>query len=180
MSERMSVAEFRAHRGGRARIKGAKVVVEDGIRFQSKLEAQRYRYWVNLWHVKAIRWFIRQAPFHLPGGVIYRADFPATEAAGLSGLYGGWKPSIFMPRRLSRITLEIVSIGVEGVREITPSDCFKEGIVCSQCEEPIRTKDFSKGHEDVVVLYRSLWETINGPGSWAKNPFVWVLTFKRV
>ena len=79
----MSVAEFRAHRGGRARIKGAKVVVEDGIRFQSKLEAQRYRYWVNLWHVKAIRWFIRQAPFHLPGGVIYRADFLVALPVGI-------------------------------------------------------------------------------------------------
>lgn len=28
--------------------------------------------------------------------------------------------------------------------------------------------------------YRRLWEEINGPGSWALNPFVWALTFRRV
>jgi len=28
--------------------------------------------------------------------------------------------------------------------------------------------------------YRVLWEQLNGPGSWALNPYVWVLTFRRV
>lgn len=28
--------------------------------------------------------------------------------------------------------------------------------------------------------YRRLWEDINGPGSWALNPYVWALTFRRI
>lgn len=53
----------------------AAAAVEDGMRFDSKLEARRYVYWRDLWRAHAIAWFTRQVPFYLPGGIIWRADF---------------------------------------------------------------------------------------------------------
>lgn len=54
---------------------GSRVTVCDGIRFQSKREAETY--WSLTLQKKAggVKFFLRQVPFHLPGGVIYRADF---------------------------------------------------------------------------------------------------------
>lgn len=72
---RMSIAEYRTHTRGRAQVKGAKTTIENGWRFQSKLEARRYLYWLNLWQLRRIAWFTRQVPFYLPGGIIWRADF---------------------------------------------------------------------------------------------------------
>jgi hypothetical protein len=74
-TERMSVAEFRRLKAGRAQVKGAKTTIEHGWKFQSRLEARRYLYWHNLWQIRAIAWFTRQVPFYLPGGIIWRADF---------------------------------------------------------------------------------------------------------
>lgn len=49
----------------------------DGQRFDSKLEGRCYE-WLKLRRqAQDVRWFIRQVPFRLPGGVVYRADFLA-------------------------------------------------------------------------------------------------------
>ena len=73
-TQRMSLAQFKASKG-KANKYSAKAIVEDGHRFDSTLERDRYLYWKNLWHIRAIAWFTRQVPFYLPGGIIWRADF---------------------------------------------------------------------------------------------------------
>lgn len=80
-------------------------------------------------------------------------------------------PSIHMPRWASRITLEITDVRVERLQDISAKDCQAEGI-WSQ-EGPLSDAEW-------IDAYRMLWQSINGPRSWAANPWVWVVEFKRV
>lgn len=54
---------------------GNKATVVDGYRFHSKLESDRYRELVLQRLAGEVRWFIRQVPFDVAPGVVYRADF---------------------------------------------------------------------------------------------------------
>lgn len=49
--------------------------VVDGFRFDSKKEAARYTRNLLLIRSGSMVMQLRQVPFHLPGGVIYRIDF---------------------------------------------------------------------------------------------------------
>jgi hypothetical protein len=81
-----------------------------------------------------------------------------------------WKPSIFMPRAVSRITLEITDVRVERLQQISDADSLAEG--CS-------TADMKDG-DSLASVYARFWESINGAGSWATNPWVWVVSFRKV
>lgn len=102
-----------------------------------------------------------------------------------------WKrrPSIYMPRWASRITLEIVDVRVERLQDISEADVFAEGVKITVDAEQtpllrltgkFPPSGYIKKHGLVVAEYASLWETINGPGSWALNPWVWVIEFRSV
>lgn len=95
----------------------------------------------------------------------------------------GHIPSIHMPRWASRINLEITAIGVERLHDISEGAARDEGV------EPFRGMDgwykdyWSKKPAPVSTARESflrLWESINGAGSWDKNPWVWVIEFKRL
>lgn len=101
--------------------------------------------------------------------VAYKAS-TGSEGDEVRKSYGiKWRPSIHMPRALSRISLEITGVRVERLQEITECDALAEG--CSR-----------GGSWDTApsLQYRDLWEQINGPDSWDLNPWVWVIQFKRV
>lgn len=80
------------------------------------------------------------------------------------------RPSIFMSRAMSRITLEITGVRVEKLQDISRGDAMAEG-----CPFP----NMQDG-EDPRQWYADLWESINGTGSWNANPWVWVIEFQRV
>lgn len=81
-------------------------------------------------------------------------------------------PSIHMPRWVSRITLEITGIRVERLQDISESDALAEGI------DPKFPPDEQVANA-ARMRYADIWESINGPGSWAANPWVWVVEFGR-
>ncbi len=104
--------------------------------------------------------------FRNPANVIYRASWDNPEAML-------WRPSIFMPRWASRITLEITGIRVERLQQITEEDAKAEG--CTQ------DADFSREYPySYVDQFHRLWNDINGKrADWDSNPWVWVVEFKR-
>jgi len=81
--------------------------------------------------------------------------------------------AIHMPRWASRITLEITGIRVERLRDISESDALAEGI------DPKFPPD-EQVENAARMRYADIWESINGPGSWAANPWVWVVEFRRM
>jgi len=87
---------------------------------------------------------------------------------------GRWMPSIHMPRWASRLTLEVVDVRVERVHDISPDDALAEGVV--------ETEWFAGDEASALGVFRSLWDSINAARGfgWDCNPWVWVVTFKRV
>jgi hypothetical protein len=115
------------------------------------------------------------------GGIGYPADGTWYPASAWE-----WKrdvvPSIHMPRRLSRLTLEITGVRVERLQDISEADCWAEGIEAVDgmfdSEIPAIAKRIGCSFEDAKPTYACLWESINGHGAWSANPFVWVLEFR--
>ena len=122
-----------------------------------------------------------------PGPTFYRADYPDCVPAHFENVPSAdqikWKPSIHMRRNQSRITLEITDIHVERLQDISGKDILAEGAV-------LRAHDDEFGHNpvsafdgcvylDLASLWARGWESINGAGSWAENPWVWVISFRK-
>jgi hypothetical protein len=107
---------------------------------------------------------------HVRAHVWYEATASGYENASLNRL----RPSIHMPRWASRIDLEITSIRVERLQDISEADALAEGILFQKL---IAEPGDELGRRPP---FRELWESINGCGSWATNPWVWVIDFKRL
>lgn len=114
----------------------------------------------------------------VPAFTAYKADFP--DAAHQEGS-PPWKPSIHMPRNLSRLTLEITDVRVERLQDISEADALAEGVKAGDAAVVFRDgKMIRELCNTARGAYCCLWESINGPGSWDANPLVWALTFKRM
>lgn len=138
-------------------------------------------------------WLMRDCPYGEPGDRLWvketfrdARDFGAGRvlyrASGDTAC--GWKPSIFMPRELSRLTLDVADVRLERLQDISDrgpqNDCTAEGVFHCGMDVPSYEEWSASGfRSSEKYMYRQLWESINGAGSWDANPWVWVVEFRR-
>lgn len=111
--------------------------------------------------------------------------------------YGKWKPSIHMPKSVCRLYLQITDIRVERLNEISEEDAKAEGLACLSKDGGITYKygipdkdglpgidnhgwPWQEWNTKPVEAFKTLWGKVNGLDSWQANPWVWVITFKRI
>ena len=88
---------------------------------------------------------------------------------------GHWSSPRFMPRWASRILLEVVTVRVERVQDISAGDVYREGAIGPRdCLPAVIGAERS--------VFANLWDSINAKRGygWSVNPWVWVVEFKRV
>ena len=121
-------------------------------------------------------WAAPHAYDHLPPRLIpqdARIHYAATEDRG--GLL--WRPSIHMPRWASRITLEVTGVLVERLQEISYEDARAEGVEFWRNDGTLTELPPCSEHR---YAFEDLWTSINGADSWNANPWVWVVSFRRL
>ena len=88
-------------------------------------------------------------------------------------LKGRYRHARFMCRWMARTWLRITTVRVERVQDITPADCWAEGI--AHYDEHNPRMDDAMGRVD----FATLWEEIHGVGAWDRNDWVWVYSFEK-
>jgi hypothetical protein len=123
-------------------------------------------------------------------------------ACTLDGGKFRWRSPMFMPRILSRITLEVTEVRVQRLQQIDGRDVLAEGVDNGKSNptQGARWENMQR------MAFEERWNSINGrrrrreevhlgdPGymvdrpwrtvvdesaSWASNPWVWAITFRR-
>ena len=101
----------------------------------------------------------------------------------LSGAGGIWRPSLFMPRWASRLTLLVTDVRVERLQDIRDRDAMAEGIFAIRGPDKDGMRHFAASMGEKVtrptpvMAFEELWRSINGPESWNANPWVVVVGF---
>jgi len=97
------------------------------------------------------------------GAILYRADAETLTRQ---------RPSIFMPRWASRLTLTVTDVRIQRLQDITEEDAKAEGVALA----------ISGQGDDGTIKIRThrtgfvgIWQEING--NWLDNPWVVALTF---
>lgn len=154
-----------------------------------RLWVRETHYLHGIWSVHKDEHGKRRWSFHPNRDMGVQFSEPNGFIRGRSTTVPGWnrRPSIHMPRWASRITLEVTDVRVERLQDISEADAIAEG-----GKEALRGwwshegLDWNSPGENnrfgatAIDSYRVLWESINGPGSWEANPWVWAVSFKVV
>jgi hypothetical protein len=139
------------------------------------------------WDFKDLTFWNKNMP---DGGYKYADNPPSNFQKGKSTVEGYYKrPSLFMPKAACRIFLQITDRRVESLQGISEEDAIKEGIKSMDITD--KTKLYFNYETQTFMArnikglganesFETLWQSINGKESWESNPWVWVISFKRI
>lgn len=135
--------------------------------------------WASIWtdhepdyeNGQTIRDVPHKLEYRSDSGAKFPGDWP--DDAGDDEECAKWKPSIHMPRWASRITLEITNVRVERLKSMSMWDSIAEGF-------PNKTIALGQQNIEGRRWFSDVWGAIYGPGAWDKNPWVWVIEFKKI
>lgn len=120
-------------------------------------------------------------------GYVYKASENGREWAANDESWK-WKPSMFMPKKAARIWLEVESVHIERLMDISQEDAIKEGIESKEINSDLfRTYTGYKNYDiqdyddplwfrNPIFSFETLWNSINK--SFKKDNWVWVINFK--
>lgn len=148
------------------------------------------------------KWVFKDFTFENKDGKYLYEDCKPSDVLKNSERKFGWykRPSLFMPKIASRTTLKITDITIERLQNISEKDAIAEGVErCIADKEKFGCRamgmrlyrDYTRidnslkdypcnGFEFAADSYQTLWQKINGPESWNKNPYVWVIKFEKM
>lgn len=104
---------------------------------------------------------------------------------------GKLRPSMFMPRWASRLTLVVTEVAVERLKDITHAGALAEGVEMESADPPfyyvpgiwphsITGVGIEDGKDHAQRSYFKLWDHINGEGAADQNPWVTVTRFRVI
>lgn len=132
-----------------------------------------------------------RCPYGLPGDRLWvrethadigcRLTYRADTNDGAHCQVKKWTPAIHMFRRHSRILLEITGVRVERLQDISGDQAEAEGVDTAMCQQFLETSPSRYECKEALIHgFSGIWASINGPESWASNPWVWAVSFKQV
>jgi hypothetical protein len=114
-----------------------------------------------------------------PEHISFRATADEAECA-----INRWRPSIYMPRWASRITLAVTDVRVQRLQDISEEDAKAEGVECLKSGRGYYSAKHGKAavhfgvyHDYAKEAFADLWNTINGDDAWEANPWVYAISF---
>lgn len=152
---------------------------DDNNQFYRPVGLAGDRLWVKeTWKTYASLDSVKPSNIARGAGIEYAAG--GTSLHGHQTLHGmskKWRSPLFMMDWMSRITLEIVKVRVERLQDISEEDAKAEGVQKITAGNYTFDLGNLRSCGDARTAYIDLWNHINGPGSWDKNPWVWVIEF---
>lgn len=116
---------------------------------------------------------------HNDAPILYIADgsIVGLPSGDRTSLFGKHRQAMHMPRWASRLTLTVTDVRVQRLHECSEEDAVAEGI---ENNPLLGWKSYNHPFDyftDPRVSYMTLWNSINGPGSWEANPWVCAVSF---